>query len=239
MEAQRDLIVEITRPLFDAAARLRALAAADEEGALVDGASPQERLVAMIDDARQRLGAARIERRDVDDILYAIIALVDEIAVSGGEALRGRWIDRPLQVHFFAESTAGDGFFARLREARGRPERRHVLVVYHLCLLFGFRGRYALRGEADLREMIAEVTDEVWPRGGDAPPPLAPAGGHDLARAAARRSIPPALVGAALLVLAIALHVGLRLHTAWSADEALREVTAVTAELAARQEAAP
>ena len=83
---------------------------------------------------------------DVENALYAIIALLDEIAVNDEGPIKEYWQPRLLQMRFFNENVAGDGFFDRLATLRGDSRRKHVLRVYYLCLMFGFRGKYRIRG---------------------------------------------------------------------------------------------
>lgn len=226
-DALTNTVVALTRPCFDGVTRLRALADA------ADAAPPlQEVFHGLVDRLRAGLAAARVERRDADDIVYALVALIDESALAA-PALRDAWIQRLLQVHYFGENTAGDGFFRRLADAQGKPDRRHVLVVYHLCLLFGFRGRYALRGESSLHELTAEIGDELYPPGGD-PPALAPEGEPRRERSGARGRLPLTAVGAAIFLIALVTFVGLRLRLDALVDGVQRQIAAATAEIGAK-----
>jgi type VI secretion system protein ImpK len=57
---------------------------------------------------------------------------------------------------------AGDGFFDRLSAMRGDPKQARVLRVYYLCILFGFRGKYRVRGsELELLEIEEGVRSEL------------------------------------------------------------------------------
>ena len=60
--------------------------------------------------------------------------------------IRDVWMSNPLQLHYFNENLAGEGFFYRLERILADPRRVEALRVYYLCLLFGFQGKYAVRG---------------------------------------------------------------------------------------------
>ncbi len=90
----------------------------------------------------------RAERMDPDDIAaakYALAAFVDETALNLEWPGRDHWGDDPMQLHFFGTYLAGEGFFERLEKLRAQEKpRRDVLEVYHLCLAYGFKGKYGI-----------------------------------------------------------------------------------------------
>lgn len=100
--------------------------------------------------------------QDVELAGYALIALLDERAMNQAGALTDYWQPRLLQVRYLSENNAGEGFFERLASVRGHAKRVAVLRVYYLCLLFGFRGKYHLRGsELELLEVTEGVRGEL------------------------------------------------------------------------------
>src|SRR4029077_6207562 len=104
------------------------------------------RLRGMIDGLRSRATAAGYGAQDVQDICYALVALADEIALEKSGPLRDYWMSRLLQLHYFNENVAGENFFVRLETVRNDSRRIEVLRVYYLCLMFGFLGRFRVRG---------------------------------------------------------------------------------------------
>lgn len=212
-----DTVNEVTAECFSALTRLRE--------AEVVSASPEvvhERLRRLIDDVRQRGRAQRLPDRDVEDVVYALVALTDEIAMSKPEPMRGYWVSNPLQLHYFNEMLAGEGFFDRLRALRQDRRRVDVLRVYYLCLLFGFQGRYAMMkgGDVELIKLIETVRTDVE-AGADIPNDLSPAGlppEEPLARANPRNVLLYIALG--VFAVAIAVFVGLRL----SLDGMVRDV---------------
>jgi type VI secretion system protein ImpK len=147
-------INEVTKDCFNALIQLRAL----DSASAVSPQLPYQRLMGFIDQLLQKARAARYEELDVVDMTYAIVALADEVALHKTGAVRDFWLQRPLQLHYFNENLAGEGFFARLAAVMSDPKRIDVLRVYYTCLLLGFQGQYAIRGgELQLDATIQQV----------------------------------------------------------------------------------
>jgi type VI secretion system protein ImpK len=202
-----DQLVELTRECFAAVACLR--------GTSDDVLSPQtvqDALRLCLDRFKERGRQAGISDRDVQDAGYALVALADEVALAGPESLRGHWMNNPLQFQLFGETAAGEGFFTRLDRLLLDERRFPVLVVYQLCLQFGFQGKCAFPGgEIELMRVRDGLRHRLQPQEED-PGPLAPAGeapDEPLIRGARGH----AWLWAALVILALGLttFVGLRL----------------------------
>ncbi len=147
-------INEVTKDCFNALIQFRAL----DTASAVSPQLPYQRLMGFIDQMLQKARAARYEEVDVVDMTYAIVALADEVALHKGGSVRDMWMQRPLQLHYFNENLAGEGFFHRLAAVMNDPKRVDVLRVYYTCLLLGFQGQYAIRGgELQLDATIQQV----------------------------------------------------------------------------------
>lgn len=93
---------------------------------------------------------------------YGFCALVDEIVLTSVPRLRGEWERKPLQLQFFGEQLAGEGFFTHLETMRQRGAACvQPLEVFHLCLLLGFQGKYMLEGSEKLSYLTARLGDEI------------------------------------------------------------------------------
>jgi type VI secretion system protein ImpK len=151
-----DRVNEVTKDSFDALIQIRNL---HDEGLL----APEmfhARMIAFIDDLYNRGQRAGMNERDVHDMVYAIVALADEVALRKPGGIREVWMSKPLQLHYFNENLAGEGFFHRLEYVLADPRRIDVLRVYYLCLLFGFQGKFAVRGgELELAAVQRRVKD--------------------------------------------------------------------------------
>lgn len=78
---------------------------------------------------------------------FAVVALLDESVLKLQNPAFADWAQRPLQEEMFGHNRAGEVFFDHLRTLLTRadsPETADCLVVYCLCMLLGFKGKYAL-----------------------------------------------------------------------------------------------
>src|SRR5262249_51935288 len=103
-ERSMDVIDEVTSECLDAINQLREL-----EGAAVSPEPVRRSLCGFIDGMRKRARDRGLADRDTQDILYAIVALADEVALGAPEPLRGFWMGQPLQMQYFNENLAGEG----------------------------------------------------------------------------------------------------------------------------------
>jgi type VI secretion system protein ImpK len=201
-----DLVSDLTSECFSAIGRLRAL---DEPVASPEAV--HARLRAFVDTFKERARKAGVPEKDTQDIAYALVALVDEVALRAPEPLRGYWMNQPLQLHYFHENVAGEGFFSRLDSLLADGRRLTVLCVYQLCLLFGFQGKYGFPGgEMELMRISESVRNQVQ-RNQEVPSELSPAGqapDEPLVRSANRNLL--LWVSLGIFALALAVFVGLR-----------------------------
>jgi type VI secretion system protein ImpK len=208
-----------TRACFNAINQLRALGPSCDE-------ATRTRLHARIADLVERLQDDRqleLSDRDARDMAYALVALADEIGVGLSErpgnetaalaaAGAGFWRANLLQMKFFDENTAGEGFFGRLENLRRDHRRVPVLRVYYLCLLFGFQGRYVGREASELRRLTESVGRELA-EALELGAGLSPDGGRpDEATVRRRQRQPLVAVGLAALVASFFIYVGLRVR---------------------------
>jgi type VI secretion system protein ImpK len=153
-----DRVNEATKDCFDAAIQLRRSDAAS--------VPPPEKLHfqlrGIVDEMLRRAAVLGFSHQDAQDMAYAMVALLDEVVLSRPEQYRQFWMSNLLQLHYFNENVAGDGFFTRLNNVRKDPHRAEVLRVYYLCMLFGFQGRYRIRGgELELMTLIDTVQKDL------------------------------------------------------------------------------
>jgi type VI secretion system protein ImpK len=153
-----DRITEITESLFNTLAQLERT----EKGVVPMPELLHQQLSTHVEQSARSGAKLGFSQRDVDDIRYALAALADEVVLRRGGALRDFWLPRMLQLRFFNENVAGDKFFDRLEELLGDTARIDALKVYFLCLMFGFRGKYHVRGgELDLSDITDRVRDAL------------------------------------------------------------------------------
>lgn len=114
------------------------------------------------------------------DAVYAQCALLDEAALAGLQGIaRDAWEREPLQVTEFQSHDAGQALIARIEQRLAEPQPvLPLLVVFHVVLGLGFKGRYALEG-SDAREALVQAIEERLHRAGmrEAAGPLLVTGG--------------------------------------------------------------
>ncbi|GAA0767482.1 type IVB secretion system protein IcmH/DotU [Ideonella azotifigens] len=116
-------------------------------------------LLKQVDRGAKKLG---LEAADVYRAKFAFCGLLDEIVLTSKLKIREAWVVKPLQLELFGEHMAGERFFERLEKLRGEGAVRvQVLEVYHMCLLLGFQGRYAMEGSEKLGYLTARLGDEI------------------------------------------------------------------------------
>lgn len=135
---------------------------------LKNGSSPEgmtafaDRMTQFLFEVDRRAKEMGIDADDVEAAKYAFCAAVDEIILRSQFAIREAWEMRPLQLRLFGDQLAGEHFFQRLEALRARGSAHvQALEVFHMCLLLGFQGRYALDGEDKLKYLSARLGDEI------------------------------------------------------------------------------
>lgn len=153
-----DRITEITESLFNTLAQIERM----DEGSTPMPELLHQQLSTHVEQCARGGSKLGFSQRDVDDIRYALVALADEVVLNRGGPLRDFWLPRMLQLRFFNENLAGEGFFDRLKQLSDDSTRIDTLKVYFLCLMFGFRGKYRVRGgELELSDVTDRVRDAL------------------------------------------------------------------------------
>jgi len=218
-----DRINEVTKDVFQGIIQVRQLDAA---------ARPQpdllhQRMRVFIERAMRKATEVGYSPQDAQDIGYALVAFADEVAVSRPGEVREYWLPRTLQLSFFNENQAGEGFFQRLQALVGDSVRADVLRVYYQCLLLGFQGKYRVRGgEVELASLVERVAASL--RADSASSQLSPSGARPRdGRSGVRRALP--LIGASVgaVVLSLVLYSVLRFTVASSADEIATRIASI------------
>jgi type VI secretion system protein ImpK len=130
-------------PIFDAAT-----------SGVIDPAQSYETLspalIVLLDAAANRARELHFAEAEVRESLFAVVAWVDETAMSRDWPGAAQWRRAPLQRHYFSTSRAGVEFFQRLEAL---PEAAvGAREVFGLALLSGFQGRYATRPGGELAQ---------------------------------------------------------------------------------------
>ncbi len=150
-------LLGLTPPLFELVGKLLAPVA--------DDFSLQEyrdTVVEALELFTQKAADSNIEMVKIQDSKFAIVALLDELAMASELEDKTLWLEKPLQLEYFAEHVAGEGFFQRLDDLlKMGIINVDVIEVYYACLELGFEGIYRLKGVDKLRARIQELRVQI------------------------------------------------------------------------------
>jgi type VI secretion system protein ImpK len=128
----------------------------------------QHRVSGLFEQMMRKCHEAGFPEQDALEAKYAITAFTDEQIFRSPWPGKAQWMGQPLQLIYFNENTAGEGFFRHMAMLQSQPHRAHVLEVYYLCLCLGFQGQYAVRGGEGLGPIIEQVGARLDARVGSA-----------------------------------------------------------------------
>ena len=100
----------------------------------------------------------------VQGAVFAVVALLDESVLNLQDPVFAQWARRPLQEELFGGHLAGETFFHNLRAYLAQsdsPQLADVLELHCLCLLLGYRGRYALGDSGELYAMLRNARSRI------------------------------------------------------------------------------
>ena len=123
-------------------------------------AQMRQALKAADDDARRRGYSAEQVKLGI----FAVVAFLDESVLNLQQPVFAQWPRKPLQEELFGVHIAGEIFFNNVQRLLGQHDSHDladVLEMYELCLLLGFRGRYGIGGQAELRTVIDAIAEKL------------------------------------------------------------------------------
>lgn len=100
---------------------------------------------------------------DIRTTTLAVVAFLDESIHNSSNPAFSSWHALPLQEEMFGSNIAGETFFENLEKLLSRSDSHDVadvLEVSALCLLLGYKGRYALTGQ-DTRSVIDAALEKI------------------------------------------------------------------------------
>jgi type VI secretion system protein ImpK len=220
-----DRLNDVVKDCLDAVVQLRAA----DPAALPPPAQLHARLKGFVEQLLRKANDEGYPQRQAEDIAYPVVALIDEVALTKGEAVRQHWQHAPLQMHFFQESVAGEGFFDRLKELRSDQQQKEVLKAYYLCLCLGFEGKYKVRGgELELVTLTDSIATELNRYRKHDAEVLSPSGERPSDSLVSRKTVGPLLVlSGAAVALAIVIYVGLWVSLKVSVSSTVGEINSI------------
>jgi len=105
---------------------------------------------------------AGYKERQIQAAKFSLAAFVDEMVLTAQFPLREQWEKHPLQLEYFGEHLAGVTFFNRLDDLiKDCASDADVVELFYLCLLLGYKGKYKIYYEQELKTVIEGVADHL------------------------------------------------------------------------------
>ncbi|MEM9996420.1 MAG: type IVB secretion system protein IcmH/DotU [Bacteroidota bacterium] len=187
----------------------------------------RERIKSLLTEASRRGYEAGHGQHALSEAQFAIVAFLDEAVFSSGWAYRNEWVTHPLQLEYYDRYDAGEVFFDKLSTYLAQPAMHaEVLEVYYLCLVLGFKGRYHLHDQEELRQLIEHVYHSLARVPGVTPETLAP---HALpveqVAGETRQRLPSWFIAALVGTFLLLLYLGASLYASINASEAAERIS--------------
>ena len=115
---------------------------------------------AMLKQLEQRGDALGYKERHLQTMKFALAAFIDETVLIADFPLREEWEKYPLQLEYVGEHLAGLTFFERLEAIMKKPDTEadiDVVEVCYVCLLLGYKGKYNIYYEEQLKVVIENI----------------------------------------------------------------------------------
>jgi type VI secretion system protein ImpK len=217
-----DVIDELTRDCFGAIIQLRRLGATGSP----DPQMLHTRLCWFVDRMIQWGREGQVPQEDLGDLVYAIVSLADEVALAI-PSVQQFWMYNLLQLRYFNENLAGENFFRRLETLRADPRRYPILRVYYLCLLFGFQGRYRVRGgDVELAQLTETLRLDLARHKLIEEETLSPHGGRPQEEGGGvRRNLPVLWLSLAAVGVAVLINVGLHISLGSRSGDVVQHIS--------------
>ena len=164
---QSDLL-RFAGPVFDLILRLKA-------GIVKPSNSLRPKVAKLLDEFEKRAERYRINHKIVRVSKFALASFVDETVLTNDFHLKEEWEKYPLQLEYFGEQLAGNKFFEKL-EAMLRQIKvtKDAVEIYYVCMLLGFKGRYAVYEHDKLISIMQKTANALVKAGKIVPTELSP-----------------------------------------------------------------
>jgi type IV / VI secretion system protein, DotU family len=165
--SKNDLIT-FAGPVLDLILRLKA-------GIVAPSNDLRPKVASMLEDFEKRAERYRFNHKIVQVSKFALAAFVDETVLMNNFPMRDQWEKYALQLEYFGEQLAGNKFFEKLQAMIGQIETtKDAVEVYYVCMLLGFKGRYAVYEQEKLLAIMQQTANALVKAGKIVPVELSP-----------------------------------------------------------------
>jgi type VI secretion system protein ImpK len=148
-------LVTFAAPVFDLILRLQA-------GIVKPSNELRPKIKSLLDDFEQRAERYRFNHKIVNVAKFALASFVDETVLTGDFHLKEEWEKYPLQLEYFGEQLAGNKFFEKLQALIAQIDvTADAVEIYYVCMLLGFKGRYAVYEHEKLLSIMQRTADAL------------------------------------------------------------------------------
>lgn len=161
-------LVGFASPVFDLILRLKA-------GIIQPSNDLRPKVAALLQEFEERAARYRFSDKIIQVSKFALSAFVDETVLTNNFPLREEWEKYPLQLEYFGEQLAGNKFYEKLESMLRQIEvTADAVEVYYVCMLLGFKGRYAVYEQDKLLNTMQRTADALVKCGKIKPVELSP-----------------------------------------------------------------
>jgi type VI secretion system protein ImpK len=166
--ATKNDLITFAGPVFDLILRLKS-------GIVAPSNDLRPKVAAMLTDFEKRAERYRFNPKIISVSKFALAAFVDETMLTNNFPMRDQWEKYALQLEYFGEQLAGNKFFEKLEAMLGQIDvTKDAVEVYYICMLLGFKGRYAVYEQEKLLEIMQRTANALVKVGKIAPVELSP-----------------------------------------------------------------
>jgi len=153
--ASKNDLITFAGPVFDLILRLKA-------GIVAPSIDLRPKVAGLLQDFEKRAERYRFNPKIVQVSKFALAAFVDETVLLNNFPNREQWEKYALQLEYFGEQLAGNKFFEKLDAMLGQIEAtKDAVEVYYVCMLLGFKGRYAVYEQEKLLAIMQKTANAL------------------------------------------------------------------------------
>lgn len=161
-------LVAFAGPVFDLILRVKA-------GIVQPSMDLRPKIASLLADFESRAERYRYSSKIVQVAKFALASFVDETVLTNQFHLKEEWEKYPLQLEYFGEQLAGNKFFEKLAAMLKQVDvTADAVEIYYVCMLLGFKGRYAVYEKDRLLTIMQETANALVRAGKIRPVELSP-----------------------------------------------------------------
>lgn len=148
-------LVAFAGPVFDLILRLKA-------GIVQPSNDLRPKIASLLKDFEERALRYRYRESIIQVAKFGLASFVDETVLTNNFPLKEEWEKYPIQLEYFGEQLAGNKFYDKLEAMlRQIDVTQDAVEVYYVCMLLGFKGRYAVYEHDKLLATMQRTADEL------------------------------------------------------------------------------